>query len=409
VAPRGRQQHLAGVIVTDGTQLDGLEGVWRELWARTRPVPPMLEWSWARTWWAMHAAEGQLWVILVQDQAGRPLGLAPLYLRNEGLKDPRRCLRTIQFLGTGERECDEVVGEYTSWLAAPEDMPRVTAAVAAELAARPNSWDRLRLERASARSAIVDHLGTALGGQALHVERGVVATFRSPVQPLDAYLAALPSANFRHRCRRALKEGRALGTEFVRAGSRAQADQMFSALKDLHQRRWEDRGKPGVFSSDVFTGFQHQLLDRYFPAGDGAGPEHAWMVGLRQGSQWLAIRYLLRAGDTLYDYISGVDITTSAALAPGLLLHLHTIDACASAGIAVYDLMAGDYDYKRKLAVQEDTLPTLDLFGRTVRSRLWLTARDVGRQIKAARRAPVSQPGLSPGPDPSVQPAVAEP
>ncbi len=105
---------------------------------------------------------------------------------------------------------------------------------------------------------------------------------------------------------------------------------MFSALIDLHQRRWEERDKPGAFASDVFTGFQHLLLDRYFPAGDGAAREHAWVVGLRRGDRWLAIRYLLRAGDTPvrlsvgrgHQHGSGI----SAALAPGLLLHLQTIE-----------------------------------------------------------------------------------
>jgi CelD/BcsL family acetyltransferase involved in cellulose biosynthesis len=288
--------------------------------------------------------------------------------------------------------------------------------VAAELGRRRRDWDRLRLERVLPQSDIVDKLGTALRGQALHVERGVVATFRSPVHPLDAYLAALPSANFRHRCRRALKEGRALGTEFVRAGTRVEAEEMFSAMIDLHQRRWGERDRPGAFASDVFTDFQHLLLERYFPAGDGAAREHAWLVGLRRGHRWLAIRYLLRAGDTLYDYLSGVDTSTeggiSAALAPGLLLHLQTIEACAADtdGIAFYDLMAGDYDYKRKLALQEDSLPTLDLFARTVRSRLWLTARDIGRQLRTGRRAtaPVSSPG-APARAPSAQPAAAEP
>ena len=400
------------MIVADGAQLDRLEGVWRELWARTRPVPPMLEWSWVRTWWAMHAAEGQLRVILVEDGAGRPLGLAPLYLRDEGLKDPRRCLRTIQFLGTGERERDEVVGEYTGWLAAPDDMPRVTEVVAAELAQR-SDWDRLLLERLAPESGIVDQLGTALQRQALHVERGAVATFRSAVRPLDAYLAALSSGNFRHRCRRALKEGRALGVEYVRAASRAEAEEMFRAMVDLHQRRWEERGKPGAFASDLFAGFQHRMLDRYFPGGDGAVREHAWLVGLRQSTEnarrWLAVRYLLRAGDRLYDYLSGVDTGADvpAALAPGLLLHLHTIDTCAADGIAVYDLMAGDYDYKRKLALEVDRLPTLDLFARTVRSRLWLAARDIGRQLRVRRpAAPAPAPQA---PAPSVQPAAAEP
>jgi CelD/BcsL family acetyltransferase involved in cellulose biosynthesis len=423
VAWRRGQQHVVPVIVADGTQLDRLEGVWRELWARTRPIPPMLEWSWARTWWALHAGEGQLMLVLVEDDAGRPVGLAPLYLRDEGLKDPRRCLRTVQFLGTGEREEDEVTGEYTCWLAAPEDVPAVTAAVIAELTRRRNDWDRLRLERMSPAGGVADQLEAALRADALHVDRSSVATFRSPVARLDTYLTALPSANFRHRCRRAVKEGRALGVELVRAGSRAEAEPMFRALIDLHQRRWQERGKPGAFASEVFASFQQRMLDRYFPAGDGVATEHAWLVGLRRppvgdsgdGPRWLAVRLLLRAGDTLYDYLSGVDTGTDdgvpVALAPGLLLHLFTIDACAAEGLAVYDLMCGDYDYKRKLALEEDSLPTLDLFARGVRSRLWLTARDIGRQLRSARRvaSPAPEAPGQPAAAPPAQPAGAEP
>jgi CelD/BcsL family acetyltransferase involved in cellulose biosynthesis len=423
------------VIVADPAELDGLDAVWAELWARTRPVPPMLEWSWVRTWWDEHAAEGQLLVILVHGADGRPLGLAPLYVRDEGLnvlKDPRRCLRTVHFLGTGEREQDEVTGEYTSWLAAPEDMDRVTDEVAAALARCRGDWDRLRLERMSPQSGIVDRLGTRLRDEAQHVERAAVPAFRLPVQPLEAYLAALPSANFRHRCRRALRAGREAGVELVRAANLDQAQEMFGALHSLHQQRWEGRGKPGVFSSALFTRFQQRMLTRYFQGSDGGTPERCWLIGLRQGTgsggRWLAVRYLLRAGDALYDYLSGVDTATEAALAPGLLLHLMTIDACASAGIGVYDLMAGDYDYKRKLARQVDALPTLDLFARTMRSRLWLAARDIGRQLRAGRRESPRPPAGAAGPSgsatpeagagagpsdpaagPSPQPAAAEP
>ena len=142
-----------------------------------------------------------------------------------------------------------------------------------------------------------------------------------------------------------------------------------------------------MFASPVFTTFQRSLLDEYARAG------RMWLVGLRQGDRWLAVRYLLRAGSRLYDYVSGVDTDTHTALAPGLLLHLLTIDAGAAAGIEVYDLMAGESDYKRHLAVEETGLPTLDVFARTIRSRLWLAARDLRRRVRSREAPPVPSPG----------------
>src|SRR5688572_10089360 len=100
----------------------------------------MLEWTWIRTWWDQHQDEGRLWGWLLQGPDGQPRGLAPLYLRDEGRKDPRRCLRTVAFLGTGEREEDELTGEYTGWLGEPGDLPAVTTAVAGHLQRMRGDW-----------------------------------------------------------------------------------------------------------------------------------------------------------------------------------------------------------------------------------------------------------------------------
>src|SRR3954447_13797631 len=103
------------VLLTEADALDRVSIVWGELWARTQPRPPMLELTWVKEWWRAHAAEGELRVLLVLDDQRTPIGLAPLYRRLDR-SGPRRYLRTIGVLGTGERESDEVLGEYTTWL-----------------------------------------------------------------------------------------------------------------------------------------------------------------------------------------------------------------------------------------------------------------------------------------------------
>ena len=365
----------------------------------------MLELTWVRTWWRLHRDEGTPFILLLSEPGsaaapGRPLALAPLYIRDEGWRDPRRVLRTVCFLGTGEREGDELTGEYTTWLGAPEMMAPMTAAVAARLIEHSGRWDRLKLDRTCPESGIADGLSAALAPMALETGVQRVATFRSPTMPLDKYVQAIPSGNFRHRCRRALRAAKEQGLEFVRASNAAEMTQMFAALRELHQARWGGKGERGVFASPIFTRFHEQIRDSYAREG------RMWLVGLRQRGEmadtpgkWLAVRYLLRAGDCLYDYVSGVDTGQSSALAPGLVLHLHTIDACAAEGIGIYDLMAGDYDYKRKLALQESALPTLEILGRSVRSRVWKAARALTRRLRPPKPAsddPDESAGASP-------------
>jgi CelD/BcsL family acetyltransferase involved in cellulose biosynthesis len=362
--------------------LDQIESIWRRLWALTRPAPPMLEFRWIQRWWRRQRSEGRLQLLLLLDDRQQPVGLAPLYLRQESVRHLDRCLRTVHFLGTGEPQRDEVAGEYTTWLGPPWATEAISERVIARLAAGAGSWDRLRLTRMQPEGGIAEHLATGLRALALRTEITREASFRTAVRPAQVYVAALPSANFRNRCRRALRAGQELGVRFLRAGSAEQIQEMFAALEVLHQRRWRQRGQAGVFASPVFTAFQRDLLAEYARTG------RMWLVGLRHGDRWLAVRYLLRAGNRLYDYVSGVDTETHTALAPGLLLHLLTIDACAAAGLEVYDFMAGESDYKRHLGTEVSDLPTLDLFARTIRARLWLAARDLRRRMRTTVQLP---------------------
>src|SRR5947199_279060 len=143
------------LVLDDADALDSVEDVWNRLWAVTRPLPPMLEYRWVRTWWEIHRRAGKLLIVILIDGDGQARGLAPL-----------------------------------------------TRAV--PMATRP--------------------------------------TFRIAVRPLDEYIAGLGSANFRHRCRRALRAGVEAGVELVTATRPAQIAELFAVLRGLHQQRWSRRG-----------------------------------------------------------------------------------------------------------------------------------------------------------------------
>src|SRR5204862_7983667 len=88
----------------------------------------MLEYRWVRTWWEIHRRDCRLLIVIAVDDAGQPIGLAPLYLRRD-TRDPVRLLRTVHFLGTGEREADEIASEYLGWLGPPKVIDTMTALV----------------------------------------------------------------------------------------------------------------------------------------------------------------------------------------------------------------------------------------------------------------------------------------
>jgi CelD/BcsL family acetyltransferase involved in cellulose biosynthesis len=385
LVPGHERAELSAVIHEDPAALDGLGETWSRLWATTRPRSPMLERRWVSRWWRLHRRDGRLMLIAVTDRAGEVVGLAPLYLRRD-LRDPRRLLRTIHFLGTGEREADEVAAEYLGWLAPPELVPAVTAAVATALRTRTGAWDRLQLVNTCPEQDLPAQLRRALAAVSQVASDRVRPSFRIAVSPSERYVAELTSSSFRHRCRRAMRAGVEAGVQLVTATTPEEIRDLYAALVELHQRRWQARGHAGAFGSALFRDFHGHLLPAY--VADGT----AWLAGLRQGDRWLAARYHLRVGDTVYDYLSGVDTEAPAALGPGLLLTLHALDWCAQNGIRTYDLLAGDYDYKRKLATAEGSLVDLDLFARTLSARLWLGVRALRARMRRPSPAPASTP-----------------
>ena len=377
---------FTSIVLENAEALDDLADVWNRLWSATRPLPPMLEYRWARTWWQIHGTDGKLLVILAVGEDGEPVGLAPLYLRRDA-QDPVRLLRTVHFLGSGEREADEVASEYLGWLAAPEHQDAVTATVGRVLRERAATWDRVHLVNVGPGAALSQRLPEELGPVSREKRVSPRPTFRIGVRSLEEYLAGLESSNFRHRCRRALRAGTAAGVELVSATRPEEARHMFEELARLHQQRWIERGRSGVFDSPVFNDFHKRLVCGYVTDG------RAWLAGLRSGDRWLALRYHLRTEDTVFDYVSGVDTSTEAALGPGLLLTLHALDWCARNGIRTYDLLAGDYDYKRKLATETDEIFDIDVFGSTLAVQLWLAARKLKSRLRtAAQTTPAQAP-----------------
>ena len=118
-------------------------------------------------------------------------------------------------------------------------------------------------------------------------------------------------------------------------------DGFFEDLVTLHQARWRLCGRPGVFSSDVFSRFHREIIRRFHRRG--------WLCSavLRGGGKTLAAYYGFRMGGTAFAYQMGVD-TGVPRLAPGLVVHAMVIERAMGEGYTEYDFLRGDDSYKAR-------------------------------------------------------------
>ncbi len=337
------------ILWLGGDALERVAGTWRELWLRTSPRPPMLEYEWVLEWWRQHRRLGQPFIV-ERRVGGRTVGLAPLYVRRRSATI-NGWLRTVCFLGTGEAEGEEVFGSHLGWLG--EDPAAVTGAVARALTRHRSGWDRLWLCNLGPGEETARGLREALRPLVAEVDATYVRNYRARGRDLTEYVETFEPGKHRRELRRVLRAGQAIGARWVRAADLPQARAMFAELIRLHRRQWCERGGRGACASARFRRFHERMLEHYARAG------RLWVVGLRARGRWLALHYDIEAGDTLYAYLAGIDPAAGREVAAGKLILLRLFGEAWRAGLRTVELFGGNDEYKRRLT--NDTVVTVTL------------------------------------------------
>lgn len=117
----------------------------------------------------------------------------------------------------------------------------------------------------------------------------------------------------------------------------------WSRLMKLHEAGWRRRGKTGVFSNKAMTSFHERLA--------GAAPDSCSLFEVAVGGETIGVLYNFIHGERVLNYQSGFLYEEDNRIVPGYVCHALAAQYYAEAGYAVYDLLAGDADYKRRLGV----------------------------------------------------------
>ncbi|MCR0985119.1 GNAT family N-acetyltransferase [Roseomonas populi] len=209
-------------------------------------------------------------------------------------------------------------------------------------------------------------LAEAAGGTVLRwQERPAPLLDLAAVRASGGGYLATRSANTRQQLRRSARAFERRGPlRLERAEDAGQALQWFERLRELHERTWKARGRPGAFATPFLLRFHRALIAA------AAVRDELDMLRVTAGGAEVGYLYNFRLGGRVSAYQSGLAPTEAGSPEkPGLTCHAMAVERALEAGDAVYDFLAGDAQYKRSLAngagrlVWSERVPVLSPLG----------------------------------------------
>ncbi len=337
-------------LVSSWTELSSLEAQWNALASDM----PFRSWDWLATWWKHYGTgatdsrtneqpqitEKQLFVLAVYGQEGHgnmpdckgPLiGIAPWYLDRTAIHG-----KVLRWLGSGE-----VCTDHLSLICRPENRQQVAAAVADELTANRDDWNRIDLGAVDANDATSAELVKAFEERDCLVSRHPADACWLLEVPAtwDEYLASISKSHrkqLRQLERRVLDSGRARWHQVASEGELATG---WEILVDLHQRRRKSLGEPGCFASRQFHDFHREVTQRLLAR------RQLRMSWLALDGSPAAAEYHVADSSVTYAYQGGVD-PDRLAEEPGRLSTILCLRAAIAEGHSRMDFLRGDEPYK---------------------------------------------------------------
>lgn len=287
-----------------------LEAEWWDLWSRDPRATVFQSPAWLIPWREAFD-EGESLVLAVRD-GERLMALLPLF-RHEGRLIPWGAGTTDRLDGIFDPTLDPAtLAQALDRLSEPVELFQVEENSLLRRIPLPEGWE--------------ERSGTAEPCLEL---------------PLPAALSRNMAQNLRYYRRRAERAGVA---EPERGGPAA-----FEDLVDLHGRRWQSRGLPGVLQDPRVLAWHRRAL----PALDAAGLLRLYV--LRQGGRAVAVLYGLMAKDRAFYYLGGFDPELES-LGLGTVLIGHAVEEAQREGATVFDFLRGREAYKYRWGAGERTM-----------------------------------------------------
>ncbi len=312
--------------------------------------------AWMRAWLDSTPPKIDLWCIDAMEKGERlVMGAFAVAAR----QPPFLGLRETWFQQTGIPASDFIYAEYVDFLCVggvSHDLRRdAVCAIIQQVPADSFVFCNLHRKMSAAvfsAAAVCAHSGCVLSEQPVYV------------CDLDGgdFMLSL-SKSLRTKISRSMRLYEERGPLTARVATTGiEISQAWAALKTLHKAGWEARGEKSVFDNDRLVAF-HESLWRY-------APEKLHLFEVKSGEETIAVLYNFIHGERVMNYQSGFKFEDDNRLAPGFVAHAMAAQYYQDAGFKIYDLLAGEADYKSRLGRVDETLTSLVVERPTWRNRL---------------------------------------
>ena len=363
-------------------ELQNLEKPWDELCGDH----PHTQRAWLWTWWKHFQKEqDELYVLLVRDDQGQIVLLAPWALTNRPVDG-----RTIIALGSGN-VCTDYLGMFIRESTSREKSINcladwlVEAAESTSDADRNDRWESMLIDGADREDESLGSLLVALarrGSLVRHNNRWNSWRVGIP-DSFDEFVSKL-SKKRRAHTRRCLRKHVETGKVIARHATPESFDELWDHFIDLHQKRRNSLGELGCFSCDRFADFLREAAQGLM------AQDRAHLIVTFAENQPAAAQFLLQDQRTTYVYQTGME-PSLMQMEPGKIATAMVIQHCVDTSRKFLDFMRGDEPYKANW--NADLIPLLDVrvVPATASARLRDSIRTVGgtakRMIKSGLEA----------------------
>ena len=321
-------------------------------------------------------------ILLLRDDEHTVVGAAILVHRT--VRKGPFAIRRVYLNTAGEDDADSACIEFNGLVCRPGYEYGVARALRAHVDLRP--WDEL------AAPGLLDGASLRALGAAFADAHAVTRSTRSyyvslaGVRDSGKDFVDMLAARERTRYRQNVRNYSALGElVFDEATTTGDALEFLADLARLHQKTWTSRGETGSFASPAFCDYHRKLIERCFPLG------RIQLVRLRAGAKVIGYHYAFIVDGRTYFYQCGYDYELGEKTAPGVIVHAFAIRHAAERGLVDYDFMAGDVEYKRRLATNSRVMHWLSWRAPSLKMLSFRLVRDAKHALVNAsigRRTP---------------------
>lgn len=345
------EEEITTELINSDKGFDSLEQEWNEL-AEQADSHVFQSFQWQRLWWKHFGSNLRLHIILFKKN-DRLIAIGPFYVEKTPLMFKFSYWR-LRFLGctvpTGTSVGTFVnysPSDYLDIIVNPEYEDPVTRMFLLYLEKTGDLFNQVDFDEVSEDSFLIRKVLPAM-----KKKRWSLKTTRRENCPrinlpatMDDYLSDLKS-KVRYELRYSKRAVAEKNLFSVKSASTLQeVRNSFSEFVELHQKRWNSQGMPGIFADQQFEDFLNDVTESFFNKG--------WLKikTARTEDQVLAVDYAFRFNNRLYDYQKAFDDSSPLSkYGPGKTIFYDLMEESIEEGCTVFDLMRGDEMYKMRIA-----------------------------------------------------------